>query len=615
MGLLRLFNVIRGLNNGVQDEFIGDNELSDMSNVDIEKGIIKKRAGLVKIGDGIDSDKTTLIDNIYTQSGHLLTVICQNNGKWYQLNRNVLSLFSYIGEKINVVFNKKGVNYNYKYFGILNDMVNGNRPKIQSISTSGFIERIYYFDNTHKEYMGIGILSDDIESMLNLGGEYKGIPFIDNSINIDYTGEKDYTNCRFIYDGTAFIRLYNKFGKYLDKFDIGADDLISLTTVCRNNEPSDINQQTGVTVESDISTDITEVTIYGLNMDNAYTKWTTKLTGTTKVTVGATGIKRIKSITLDGTRGGILKVCKSSDESQILTIDVGITNKIFDSYRKYIIVGKHTAKIIQAWAFDPNTGFSLVASSNISNMGKVRITRVFEQEIAIYDTNNKISFYKFTGSSFAEQNVSITGTTLKDIAGLVDCTPTSIDGLYYGPCLLTLTNASIIAYKGDYYNGRINAYRAHKIISLYAVAYGYKVHSIAAYYKNLISKTLIIYLLANKYANIESFADAGGGKVRVTTTLIHNFSDGESVTITGTIHYNNIYTIQVISDISFDITANWVSNDAKGVANYNVVTILGFDLDSQKIFSERDVCKKDPSIPDYNLMLIKNDNESGIYKS
>jgi hypothetical protein len=607
MGLLRLFNVIRGLNNGIQDEFIRNDELSDMSNVDIEKGIIKKRPGLVKVGDGITTVNSTVIDNLYTQSGQLLTVLCQNDGTWYQLNRDVISIFSNTGENINVVFNRKGVNYNYKHFGILNDMVNGNRPKIKSISTNGFIERLYYYDHDHDEFMGVGVFTDDIESMLDTGGNYKGIPFIDNSINIDHTGTKDFTQCRFVYDGSSYLKLYNRFGKFLDKINIGADSVVSVTTLCKNSEPADINKSTGVTIESDVTTDATEITIRGLNMSSAYTSWQTTLSGTTKVTVGTTGIRRIKSIYMDGTRAGTLTIRGAGTSTVITTIATGITNKIYDGYRKYVITGKHSTGSIQAWQY--SAGFTLVTSLAITNMGKQRIVRTWGQQIAVFDEDaDKIRFYTFNGTTLAATGVYIK-TTLEDMDGLVYAYP---DNTNY-PALVTLTNASIIVYKG-YYNDGTLSYTQYTAVSKYAVAFGYNLHSVAAYFKNIYSKSLIIYLLANRYANIASFADGGSGTVLVTTKVIHNFNDGDSVTITGTTNYNGTFTISDVTDCCFKITDTWVSNDAAGVANRNVMTVIGFDLDTQKVFSQRDVCDKDPTVPDENLMITRNDNESGMYR-
>ena len=614
MGIKRLFNVIRGLNNGIQDEFIRDDELSDMSNVDIEKGIIKKRAGLKATGDTITTANTTIVDNIFAQSGQLLTVACQDSGNWYQINRDVISIFSTTGENIGIVFNRKGVSYNYKHFGILNTMVNGFRPKIKSISTAGFIERLYYYDHDHSEFMGIGVFANDIESLLDQGGNYKGIAFIDNSINIDDTGTNDLTECRFLLSGTGVntsVKLYNKFGKYLDEIGVGPEETVSVTTMVVNNTPAAISQTNGVTVESDVTTDATNIQIRGTDLSDNYTSWSTTLSGTTLVTVGATGIKVIKSIVFAGTRAGSVLVKKTSDSAVTNTILPGVENVVYDGYKKYVIIGKHTSQVMEAYGYTDGAFVGIAGQQTVTGMGKQRIVRGWGQEIIAYDKGaNKIEFYTFSGSAWSGplvgRNIS---TTLEDMDAPVFSNPDNTSN----PALVTLTNSGIVIYKA-YYNAGTITYTAYKTISTYAVAYGYTIHSLVSYYKNINNQSLIVYLLANRSVNILSFADATGGQVLVTTTLIHLITEGETVTITGTTNYNGTFTATNVTDTTFEITDTWVSDDGTGALARDVMTVIGFDVDTGKVFSQRDVCGKDTSIPDENLMLTKNDNESGFYR-
>ena len=83
-------------------------------------------------------------------------------------------------------------------------------------------------------------------------------------------------------------------------------------------------------------------------------------------------------------------------------------------------------------------------------------------------------------------------------------------------------------------------------------------------------------LIANQYeffngngptAVITAFADAGGGQVTVTSA--NSFINGESLTISGTDNYNGIFTVANAAPSNFEITATWVSDDAKGAWHEN----------------------------------------------
>jgi hypothetical protein len=62
---------------------------------------------------------------------------------------------------------------------------------------------------------------------------------------------------------------------------------------------------------------------------------------------------------------------------------------------------------------------------------------------------------------------------------------------------------------------------------------------------------------------ISAFADAGGGKVTVTSAE-HGQADGTSVMITGTTNYDGTYTIANVTSNTFEITHTWAEDDATG---------------------------------------------------
>lgn len=78
--------------------------------------------------------------------------------------------------------------------------------------------------------------------------------------------------------------------------------------------------------------------------------------------------------------------------------------------------------------------------------------------------------------------------------------------------------------------------------------------------------------------SITAFANAGGGKVTVTSNN-HGLNDGYKVAITGTTNYNGTYTVSEITDNTFEITETWVSNDATGT--FDVAPTV--DIDNAKI--------------------------------
>lgn len=75
------------------------------------------------------------------------------------------------------------------------------------------------------------------------------------------------------------------------------------------------------------------------------------------------------------------------------------------------------------------------------------------------------------------------------------------------------------------------------------------------------------------FAGIIQFANIGGGQVRVVVAGGHSFSNGNVVNISSTTSYNGNYTISNVLNVdptfqfgTFDITAIFVADDAKGVA-------------------------------------------------
>ena len=92
----------------------------------------------------------------------------------------------------------------------------------------------------------------------------------------------------------------------------------------------------------------------------------------------------------------------------------------------------------------------------------------------------------------------------------------------------------------------------------------------------------LVYLDSTLTGSITSFADAGGGKVTVTSAS-HNLNNNDSVTITGTTNYNGVYTIANVSTNTFEITTTWVSNDATGTwvtTGWTEVSSVDFDKDT-----------------------------------
>jgi hypothetical protein len=63
--------------------------------------------------------------------------------------------------------------------------------------------------------------------------------------------------------------------------------------------------------------------------------------------------------------------------------------------------------------------------------------------------------------------------------------------------------------------------------------------------------------------SISAFADAGGGKVTVTSPT-HGLGNGAHVTITGTTNYNGDFIISNVTTNTFEIVNTWVSDDATG---------------------------------------------------
>lgn len=73
----------------------------------------------------------------------------------------------------------------------------------------------------------------------------------------------------------------------------------------------------------------------------------------------------------------------------------------------------------------------------------------------------------------------------------------------------------------------------------------------------------IMQLELKPTGSITAYADAGGGQVTVTSNT-HGMSNGEDITISGTVHYDGTYTISNVAANTFEITATWAGDDATG---------------------------------------------------
>ncbi len=71
-----------------------------------------------------------------------------------------------------------------------------------------------------------------------------------------------------------------------------------------------------------------------------------------------------------------------------------------------------------------------------------------------------------------------------------------------------------------------------------------------------------------KTGAITVFADAGGGKVTVTS-VAHGLSENDFLSITGTTSYNDLFGITNVTTDTFDITDTFVANDATGTFHHS----------------------------------------------
>ena len=72
-----------------------------------------------------------------------------------------------------------------------------------------------------------------------------------------------------------------------------------------------------------------------------------------------------------------------------------------------------------------------------------------------------------------------------------------------------------------------------------------------------------MYQVNGDAGDITVFADAGGGKVTVTSAA-HGLKNGRYVVIIGTTSYNGTFQISGVTTNTFDIVDTWVANDATG---------------------------------------------------
>lgn len=77
---------------------------------------------------------------------------------------------------------------------------------------------------------------------------------------------------------------------------------------------------------------------------------------------------------------------------------------------------------------------------------------------------------------------------------------------------------------------------------------------------------------------VTGYADAGGGLVRVTTSVAHGLSNGNTVYLRGTTNYKGAFTISNVSTTTFDITDTWVSDD--GASNWYATPNIPGSIDA-----------------------------------
>jgi len=82
------------------------------------------------------------------------------------------------------------------------------------------------------------------------------------------------------------------------------------------------------------------------------------------------------------------------------------------------------------------------------------------------------------------------------------------------------------------------------------------------------SDTACILLEDDGSESITAFADAGGGRVTVTSAS-HSAYEGRYIEITGTTNYNGHFKCWNVTTNTFEIDNTWVSDDATGTINYD----------------------------------------------
>ena len=137
---IRFSQIVGGINNSVDPEFIGNNQAEELVNFDVDSGYLSKRKGMFLQSSGTTAANSEIV---YTQNGMSMLIGSDETGNWTQLNIDYFGLLSIINKDwptYQTSFNAKGAFYRGRYYMLKR----GGDNAIFRIETDGISSQFMY---------------------------------------------------------------------------------------------------------------------------------------------------------------------------------------------------------------------------------------------------------------------------------------------------------------------------------------------------------------------------------------------------------------------------------------------------------------------------------------
>ena len=179
---IRFSQIVAGINNSNDPEFIKQNEAESLKNFDLETDALTKRKGLYLQEAGFTS---SMADNVYTVDGKALTMVTDEDGKWHQINRDKYPILPTAGLATGRPFDQRGTEYRGGYFLCMKGAAKNQSSIVFKLDTEGMSRNLYYYDGDAARVSSINLWGENRKGILqSQSGDDGATPWKSDNIPI-----------------------------------------------------------------------------------------------------------------------------------------------------------------------------------------------------------------------------------------------------------------------------------------------------------------------------------------------------------------------------------------------------------------------------------------------